>query len=264
MKRRSWLVVGGTVLAVMLIGAGVVFSYVQSLTALKPLGISYATVKTMMPTGTICAGSGDDSTGVAKEIINLESDVVYVAGGTNPIPDEVWIDVSFRLPLLKNSTRNLLFEGSCFFRSPDAPADCEGAACLNVAEISSYTWLALTRIAGQSCFPDVGGCAGDRVDPGYVSINTLAKCHRLVYEGRSIYELSDGDGNRYVMHATATGTPDLDPALPTDWTLREREIGEPLELLPFGGGNNCFYNVIRDNLAQSYHQYVYAGAQYPD
>jgi hypothetical protein len=34
-------------------------------------------------------------------------------------------------------------------------------------------------------------------------------------------------------------------------------------LLPFGGGDDCYYNVIRDNLVQSYHQIAYAADVYP-
>jgi hypothetical protein len=38
---------------------------------------------------------------------------------------------------------------------------------------------------------------------------------------------------------------------------------EPLELLPFGGGDACYYNIVRDNRVQSYHQYRYAKEWYP-
>jgi hypothetical protein len=102
------------------------------------------------------------------------------------------------------------------------------------------------------------------VNPGYVSINTIDKCQRMQYDGPSIYELSDGQGNLYVMHAADDGTPDLSPTLPEGWTLTERTLEEPLVLLPFGGGNSCYFNIIRDNLVQSYHQYAYAGEQYPN
>jgi hypothetical protein len=138
-----------------------------------------------------------------------------------------------------------------------------GAACFTIDELLGYTWLKLTTVVGNSCFPDTAGCSGDQVKAGYVSINTIAKCHRLVYPGPTIYELADGKGNRYVMHATATGKPDLTATLPAGWTLTARDISEPLTLLPFGGGDSCYYNVIRDNLVQSYHQVAFSGVQYP-
>jgi hypothetical protein len=263
MKRSTGFAIGGIVVVVLVVGGLLFWNYFQSLTAFKPLTISYATQQTQMPTGAVCAGGSDESTGIAKEIINLETDYIYVAGGQNPMPDDEWASFSFRLPILKNSTRNLLFDGSCFFRSPDATPDCQGDACFNIEEIVGYTWLNLTQIAGQSCFPDASGCSADVVNPGYVSVTTIAKCHAITYEGPIIYELSDGQGNLYVMHATGTGTPDLNPTLPTGWTLTERTIDEPLELLPFGGGDTCYYNVVRDNLVQSYHQYAYSGDVYP-
>ncbi len=265
MKRRTLLIASGIFLAIALIAGLVALSYVQRLMAPKPLTITYSTEQTIMPADAACAGGSDKSIGVAKEVFNLETKDIYVAGGANPMPDAVWADYHFWLPYLKNSTRHLLFDGSCFFRSPDAPADCTGDACFNFATIVDYSWLKLTTVVGNSCFPDASGCSGDQVNPGYVSINTIAKCQRVVFEGPIIYELADGKGNRYVMHATMTGVPDVTgPTLPAGWTLTERTIDEPLVLLPFGAGDNCYYNVVRDNLVQSYHQYVYASEQYPE
>ncbi len=263
MKRSTLLTIVGVLVVVLVVGGLLFWNYFQSLIAPKPLTISYATTQTQMPEGALCAGGSDESTGVAKEILNLETDYIYVGGGSNAMPDEVWANYRFNLPILKNSTRNLLFDGSCFFRSPDAAPDCQGEACFSIEEIVGYTWLNLTQIAGQSCFPDASGCSADVVNPGYVSVNTIAKCHAITFEGPVIYELSDGQGNLYVMHATATGTPDLNATLPAGWTLSERTLDAPLELLPFGGGDACYYNVVRDNLVQSYHQYAYAGETYP-
>lgn len=264
MKRSTLLIAGGALVAVLVVGGLLFWNYFQSLIAFRPLTISYATTQTQMPNGALCAGGSDESTGVAKEILNLETSYIYVAGGSNAMPDDVWATYQFRLPILKNSTRNLLFDGSCFFRSPDVSPGCQGESCFSVDDIVGYTWLNLTQIVGQSCFPDASGCSSDVVNPGYVSITTIAKCHAITYEGPVVYELSDGRGNLYVMHATATGTPDLNPTLPEGWSLTERTINEPLELLPFGGGQSCYYNVVRDNLLQSYHQYSYSGDTYPD
>lgn len=263
MNRRTLFVIVGGLVGIAAIAAVAGFSYLQSLTAFEPLTITYDTVQTAMPEDATCAGGRDDSPGIAKEILNAETDIIYVAGGDNPMPDDVWNETSFRIPLLKNSTRNLLFQGSCFFRSPGTEATCSGDDCFVIDEIAGYSWLALTEVVGQDCLPTMDGCSADAVNPGYVSITTIDKCQRLVFEGPVIYELSDGQGNLYVMHATATGTPDLNPTLPEGWTLTERTLDEPLVLLPFGGGDACYYNIVRDNLVQSYHQYAYAGDQYP-
>lgn len=263
MKRKYVLAAGGVALAAAaLVGIGVT-SYVQSLIAPKPLSLSFDTGLTERPAGSSCAGGNEDSPGVAKEILNLASDDIYVAGGTNPMPDGVWTGFSVSLPWLKNSTRHLLFDGSCFFRSPDAAADCSGEACFTVEEHFDYTWLKLTTVVGDDCYPDASGCSGDTVKAGYVSITTIAKCHEIIYEG-TIYELSDGKGNRYVMHATANGTPDVvKVALPDGWRLEERQLDAPLVLLPSGNGDGCYYNIVRDNLVQSYHQYQFAEGVYP-
>ncbi len=263
MKRKTLFIIIGAVTALIAVAAIVGISYINTLTALKPLEISYSTVQTAMPDGAACAGGGQEG-GVAQEILNLETDYIYVAGSTNPMPADVWASYSFRLPLLQNSTRSLMFDGSCFFRSPGAPPTCQGEACFIIEEIVGYTWLNLTEIVGQSCFPDISGCSGDVVNPGFVSINTIAKCQRIAFDGPTIYDLTDGQGNRYVMHATDDGTPDIDAVLPAGWTLNERTIDEPLILLPFGGGDSCYYNIVRDNLVQSYHQYAYAGDTYPN
>lgn len=264
LNRKTLLIIGGVILAVLAVGAVMIYTRIQAYTAPKPLTISYQTVETLRPDGSGCAGDNADGPTIAKEILNLDTDNIYVAGGANPMPDDVWAGYTFRLPFFKNSTRDLLFSESCFFRSPDAPAHCIGQGCFTVETLFDYTWLKLTTIAGQACFPDVAGCNGDVVAAGYLSINTIAKCHQITYTSPEIYVLSDGTGNRYVMHATATGTPDLTtPVLPQGWTLEAVALDEPFTINPFGGGDDCYYNIVRDNLVQSYHQFEYADAVYP-
>lgn len=263
MKRSTVRMIVGGVVILLAVGGLLIWNQLQQILAPPTLTVSYATVRSELPPNVSCAGGSTESGGIAKEILNLETDDIFVAGGSNPMSDEVWENYNFRLPILQNSTRNLMFQGSCFYRSPDVPSDCEGDACFSISEIADHTWLKLTTLVGVSCFPSEAGCSGETVEAGYVSINTIAKCHQITYEAGTIYELSDGTGNVYVMHATATGTPDLNAALPDGWTLNAREISEPLVLLPFGGGNDCYYNVLRDNLVQSYHQIAYAGERYP-
>ena len=40
-------------------------------------------------------------------------------------------------------------------------------------------------------------------------------------------------------------------------------LEEPLAIPPHGGGENCYHNVLRDHLGQTYHQYVFSEATYP-
>jgi hypothetical protein len=40
-------------------------------------------------------------------------------------------------------------------------------------------------------------------------------------------------------------------------------LKEPLIISPFGGGNECYYNIVGDNLGQGYHQYIFSDKFYP-
>lgn len=262
MTRRTLLIVASLIAVIVVTVAAVIITRIQSWLAMPELTITFATVETERPDGSTCIG-GDSSPGIAKEILDLETDVIYVAGGSNPMPDDVWSGYTFILPWIQNSTRHLLFTGSCFFRSPDAPADCVGSECMTIEEHFGYTWLKLNTVEGQTCYPDASGCSGDTVQPGYVSITTITKCHEITFTG-TIYELDDGAGNRYVMHATGDGLPSVSaPVLPMGWSLTERSLDEPLVLLPRGGGDACYYNIIRDNTVQSFHQFAFAEEIYP-
>ncbi|MGV2433811.1 MAG UNVERIFIED_CONTAM: hypothetical protein LVT10_01970 [Anaerolineae bacterium] len=72
-------------LVAIVVVAGVAgYAWFQSLIAPKPLEISYATVQTLMPDGASCAGVNEDSPGVAKEILNLETDYTVCCRGDKP------------------------------------------------------------------------------------------------------------------------------------------------------------------------------------
>lgn len=70
--------------------------------------------------------------------------------------------------------------------------------------------------------------------------------------------MSDGKGNLYVMHATESGSPTTDVSLPSGWNIQKITITSPLIITPFGGGDECYFNIVGDHLGQGYHQYVYA------
>ena len=40
-------------------------------------------------------------------------------------------------------------------------------------------------------------------------------------------------------------------------------LKEPLIISPFGGGNECYFNIVGDHLGQGYHQYIFASKFYP-
>ena len=52
------------------------------------------------------------------------------------------------------------------------------------------------------------------------------------------------------MHATETGEPNLDVILPKGWTINKVNLQEPLVILPFGKGEDCYFNIVGDHLGQ--------------
>jgi hypothetical protein len=197
--------------------------------------------------------------GKAHELINIKELVVVVGGGTNQISDADWEKYQPPLPWMKNIERNLLFTDTFFIRSPSAPEDATGEKRSIVREISGYTWIELAQPVAVDFVP--AAQKTDIVKPaaGHLAIKTIRKPQILRFTG-SIYQLTDGRGNFYAMHATETGTPSLDVALPAGWTLRKSDLAEPLVIAPSQGG---YYNIVGDCLGQGYHQYIFAGSTYP-
>jgi hypothetical protein len=194
---------------------------------------------------------------IAKELIDTTTGTVYIAGGANAISDADWVHYQPPVSLRKNSTRHLLFERSCYLRSFSAPEDCSGQSCLVSREIDGATWIELARSSRQRCLPDPQGCTPAHGTPGNLRATALVKCQTLEFAGR-IHDLSDGTGNRFVMHATGDGTPSHDVALPPGWTLTERTLEAPLIVRPASLAG-CEYVLLRDARDQSYHQYDFSG-----
>jgi len=225
---------------------------------LKDTGVSYATIESDYPDTT---GIVWEEIGSAKEILNISEQLVYLSRGDNPIPAEKWDDFKLRLPWAKNIDRFLLFDKTYFYRSVGRPADCE--YCETVIEYKGYTWTKLAEIIGVSYIPE--GVEDDGPEPGHLFVQTINKCQLVYFEaGRTVYDLTDNQGNTYIMHATETGTPTTEVELPEGWSISTRVLLEPFVLAPFGGGDDCYFNIVRDHLGQGYHQYEYSGATFPE
>ncbi len=222
--------------------------------------ISYETVESSWPAQTVCL----NKTGVtvAKEVLNGSLKTVVIAGGPSPISDDAWPKYTPGLGNTKNSDRHLLFTKSCFSRSPSKSADCQGDACSDVITMDGYSWIGLSKIEAADCVPSASACDGTTAKPGGLLFVVTRKCHELVFENEAFF-LSGPNGERAVMHATADGNPTVDVRLPAGWKLEKQPLATPLVVHPFGGGNECLYNVIRDHKLQSYHQLAYAGPRYP-
>ena len=198
--------------------------------------------------------------GFAKELINQKEMVVVISGGKNPIPLEKWGEFKPSLPYRKNLYRHLLFQKTAFYRSPNTDVNCEDDACIKQRNYKNYTWV---ELAMPICVDYIGGKT-DILKPakGHLVIKTIQKCQTVMFTD-SIFQLTDNKGNLYVMHATETGKADTTAALPNGWSLKKVMLKEPLIISPFGGGNECYYNIVGDNLGQGYHQYIFADVVYP-
>ena len=198
--------------------------------------------------------------GFAKELINQKEMVVVISGGKNPIPLDKWDEFKTSLPYSKNIDRYLLFQKTAFYRSPNTDVNCKNEDCIKQREYKNYTWV---EIAKPICVDYVGGKT-DILKPakGHLVIKTIQKCQTVMFTD-SIFQLTDNKGNYFVMHATETGKPDTTVILPSGWSLKKQVLKEPLIISPFGGGNECYYNILGDNLGQGYHQYIFSEKFYP-
>lgn len=242
-------------------GAALVATACATLPTAKSANVSFATTTSVWPSDRACLNKVSGPI-VAKEVLVGRTMTVVVSGGSSPISDESWATFSPGVLNRKNSDRHTMFTRSCFARSPDAPARCEGASCARIVELGGHTWVELSKIEASDCTPTEGGCDPAHVRPGQLAFVVTRKCHELVFTG-SAFMLRGPHGEQAVMHATSTGTPTTDVPLPTGWRLSEEPLSEELVLHPFGGGDACFYNVLRDARMQSYHQFRFAGARYP-
>ena len=198
--------------------------------------------------------------GFAKELINQKEMVVIISGGKNPIPLEKWDEFKPSLPYRKNLDRHLLFQKTAFYRSPNTNVNCKEPDCIKQREYKNYTWV---EMAKPICIDYVGGKT-DMLKPekGHLVIKTIQKCQTVMFTD-SIFQLTDNKGNYYVMHATEAEKPDTTVTLPSGWILEKVILKEPLIISPFGGGNECYFNIVGDNLGQGYHQYIFAESVYP-
>ena len=224
-------------------------------------GVSYETVSDSWPEDMECINEEDPE--IAKEIVVGSTLMVALAGGDNPIPDGEWEDFSPGWGNSKNSTRNLQFGESCFARSPRADEDCEGDDCATIVEVKDYTWIELAQILAVDCLPSGETCNPERLKSGELAFVVTRKCHRITFDGEQLF-LYGPAGEEAVLHASAgTEEPSSDVELPDGWSIERKTLDQPLTIHPFGEGGECYYNVIRDELQQSYHQIVYAGDTYP-
>jgi hypothetical protein len=222
----------------------------------RQAGVSFAHVVSSWPEGTPCLNKTVQH-GIAKEVLLGRTMTVAIAAGSQAISDADWVNYSPSFFNRKNSDRHTLFARSCFSRSPSRPVSCVGDACAEYVMMDGHSWVALSKVEAADCLPDASACTDSGAKPGGLFVVTTRKCHELVFEG-SVFMLHGPKGERAVMHATSDGHPTTDVVLPAGWSLQEETLTEPLVVHPFGGGDACFYAIIRDEKLQSYHQLSFA------
>ncbi|MGB1013857.1 MAG: hypothetical protein ACPG4T_06975, partial [Nannocystaceae bacterium] len=225
-------------------------------------GVRFHTQPVEVPTQRTCFNR-ETSGGFAKELIHGMERLVVVHGGERPIPDQAWPDFEVKKPWVKNQNLHTRFAHHCVYRSPQVGGNCQGAACTSTRTVGSYTWNTVAGLLANVCFPqETGSCSGLHPQPGSFSVTVLRKCQTFTLEG-DLYVTSDGKGNRYVVHATASETPRLDPELPEGWKIERIPAKEPLQIVPFGEGDDCYHVIAIDNLGQLYTQFAFADEIFP-
>jgi len=187
--------------------------------------------------------------------------MVIISGGSNPLPLHQWEGLKVRFPWQKNINRHILINKTALVRSPNAPDNCKQTDCLIERAYKGYSWIELAQPLAVDFIPS----KTDMLKPeeGFLVVKTIKKCQILRFENK-IYQLTDNKGNFYVMHATETGEPNLDVILPKGWALKKASLQDSLVILPFGTGEDCYFNIVGDHLGQGYHQYKYANKYYPE
>jgi|GEM_PF-341773 len=176
----------------------------------------------------------------------------------NPISAKEWLKFKSPFPWMKNQSRKLMFNAAYFVGSPSVIKSGNTSANTDsnyvILDIGSYSWLELAKVKARTIYPGGRKASGMNPKAGQLIFTTVIKpqINRYVNE---IYQMTDGKGNYFVMHATVTGKPRLDVKLPNGWILNLVKIDKPLIVTPTVNG---YVNIIGDNLGQGYHQYIYA------
>lgn len=249
----------GVVLIVAIISVTALLTSCINIPTLEKSGISFDTTPYEIPQNTPWNVFEE-----AFEMVHPFTVTVVFEDATNPMSEnpisaELWSEFKAPFPWKKNIKRNILFDAAFMVGSPSVfksgnVSETDLEANLAFLEIGSYSWMELATVEAVTLYPSGGKPSGQIPEPGQVIFQTVIKpqVNRWVDE---IYQLTDGKGNYFVMHATAADEPSLDVVLPEGWSLQRVELDKPLVITPTIGG---YYNLLMDNLGQGYHQYIYA------
>jgi hypothetical protein len=221
----------------------------------KELGIKYKTVPALI----LPSDTKWESVEFAKELLNIKDKIVVLGGGANPISSNDWKNFQVSFPWFKNKDRHILFSKTAFIKSPNTSFNCKGDDCYEEIDYQGYTWLELAKPLAVDFIPSETSITPEK---GHLTVKVIQKCQAIIFENE-IYELSDNKGNKYAMHATESGTPNLNVILPEGFKIEKIILDKPLIIVPFGEKGDCYFNIVGDHLGQGYHQYKYANDYYP-
>jgi hypothetical protein len=128
-----------------------------SLPTSQAAGVSYAATPSTWPTETGCLNPAKPR-GIAKEIMVGSMMTVAIAGGDKSISDDDWRTFDPGFGNTKNSDRHLLFQRSCFSRSPSRASTCVGDDCREIVNVGGHSWVALSKIDAADCWPNASAC----------------------------------------------------------------------------------------------------------
>ena len=200
---------------------------------------------------------------------------VYLADGSNPITAQEWADYVPPPGYVKNSSRNIQFNSSTFFSSPDSTANSY------ITTSDGYTWLYICATV-SSMWPfnpadypgkDYGSgyeAAALELTPpaGTIKWTANTKNQEVTFDARTSegkpierYFITDPWGDRFIMYASGETDPAdvrrnfLSAVLPPGWTKSIGHLKRNLTTLPAestDGGTN--YNIFRDSADDSFQQ----------
>lgn len=202
--------------------------------------------------------------------------LVYLAGGSNPIDAEEWATYEPPPGYIKNTPRNLQFNSSLFFSSPDTTS---GETYITTSDGYTWTYIAKTvssdwpfnpaRYRGEDYTSGYEAAALEQTPPkGVIKWTVNTKNQQLTWfardsDGKPIerYFITDPWGDRFIMQASGVSDPAdvrknfLSAVLPPGWTRSIGFLKRNLTTLPaYNSDGTANYNLVRDSADDSFEQ----------
>jgi hypothetical protein len=201
--------------------------------------------------------------------------LVYLAGGTNPIDAAEWEDYKPPPGYEKNTTRNVQFNSSTFFSSPNSTE----FTCITTSD--GYTWEYIAATVSSiwpfnpADYPGESYSSGYQAAaleptprPGTIKWTDNTKNQEITWDARTSdgqpierYFIKDPWGNVFIMNAS--GVTDaaevrsnfLSAVLPPGWTKSIGCLKRNLTTLPaYNADGTSNYNFFRDSADDSFQQ----------